>query len=121
MTRGKISGIYSSILLGLKNVDGVKLIALGNRDGFLIGEEETDEMEMLALMSATLLRSAEIITNRLEKTGPKHVIVDFKGGKLVAASAGQKALISVVAAQDADLDNIITELTSTAEKIKEIL
>ncbi len=47
--------------------------------------------------------------------------MDYNGGKLIAASAGQKALISVMVAQDASLDPIIIELERTAGKIKEIL
>ncbi len=121
MTGGKMSGIYRNILQDLKNVDGVKLLALGSRDGFLIGEHANDDAEMLTLMSATMLRAAENATNKLEKVDTNRVIADFKGGKLIAASAGQKALISVMAAQDASLDPIIRELERTAGKIKEIL
>lgn len=116
-----MSEIYGNILLDLKKVDGVKMLALGSRDGFLIGENATEEAEMLTLMSATMLRAAENATTKLEKVGANRVIVDFNGGKLIAVSAGQKALISVMAAQDASLDPIIIELERTAGKIKEIL
>lgn len=116
-----MSEIYSNILQDLKKVEGVKMLALGSRDGFLIGEHANDEAEMLTLMSATMLRAAETVTNKLEKVDTNRVIADFKGGKLIAASAGQKALISVMVAQDASLDPIIIELERTAGKIKEIL
>jgi predicted regulator of Ras-like GTPase activity (Roadblock/LC7/MglB family) len=49
------------------------------------------------------------------------VVVEFKGGKLITTYAGQKALISVMATQDASFDPIFSELERTAGKIREIL
>lgn len=120
MKGGKKSEIYSNILLDLKNVDGVRMIALGSRDGFLIGEHASEDLEVLTLMSATMLNAAETVINQLEKISPNRVIVDFSGGKLIAASAGQKALISVMAEQDAKLDPIFNELERAVGKIREI-
>lgn len=121
MKRGKISKIFNSILLDLKNMEGVKMLALASRDGFLMENNPDEDMEMLTLMSATILSAAETVTNRLEKVTPNRVIVDYNGGKLITAAAGPKALISVMAAQDASLEPIISELDRTAGKIKEIL
>jgi predicted regulator of Ras-like GTPase activity (Roadblock/LC7/MglB family) len=121
MNWGKTSGIYNSILLDLKQVEGVKMLALAGRDGFLISESTNNDMEMLTLMSATMLRAAEKITNKLEKVSPDRVIVDYEGGKLITAAAGQKALISVMTDKDASIEPIIIELERTASRIKEIL
>lgn len=121
MNGGKMSKIYNNILLNLKNMEGVKMIALASRDGFLIGEHASDDKEMLTLMSATMLSAAETVTTQLEKVSPDRVVVEFKGGKLITTSAGQKALISVMATQDASLDPIFSELERTAGKIREIL
>jgi predicted regulator of Ras-like GTPase activity (Roadblock/LC7/MglB family) len=121
MKGGKMSKIFSEILLDLKKMDGVKRIALAGRDGFLIGEYESDEFETLTMMSAVLLRAAEAATNKLEKVSPDRVIVYYEGGKLITASVGQKALISVMAAQDATLEPIFSELERTVGRIKEIL
>ncbi len=116
-----LSEIYSDILQELKRVDGVKMLALASREGFLIGEYPSEDKEMLTLMSAAMLRAAEAVINKLEKVSPERVIVDFDGGKLITAAAGSKALVSVMVAQDACLDPIISELERTAGKIKEIL
>ena len=117
----KMSEVYNSVLLDLKKMNGVKMIALAGRDGYLIGEHGSEGMETLTLMSATMLRAAENVTNKLEKVNPNRVIVDYKGGKLITASAGSKALISVMAEQDASLDPIIKEIEKTAGRIKDIL
>ena len=116
-----MSDIYNKVLLDLKKMNGVKMIALAGRDGYLIGEHASEGSEMLTIMSATMLRAAETVTNKLEKINPNRVIVDYNGGKLITTSAGSKALISVMATNDANLDPIIKEMERTAVKIKEIL
>jgi predicted regulator of Ras-like GTPase activity (Roadblock/LC7/MglB family) len=121
MKEGRMSEMYNSILLDLKKLNGVKMIALAGRDGYLIGEHASEGMETLTLMSATMLRAAENVTNKLEKVNPDRVIVDYEGGKLIATSAGSKALISVMAEQDVSIDPIIKEIEKTASKIKEII
>ena len=121
MKGGKISDIYSNILFELKKVDGVKMLAVAGRDGFLISEPASDEKEMLTQMSASMLKAAGTLTNTFKKVVPRRVIVDYDGGRIITVDAGQKALISVMASQDASLDPIITELERTAGKIKKIL
>lgn len=120
MNEGKLSEIYSSVLLDLKKVNGVRMIALAGRDGYLFDENINNGLEIMTLMSSTMLRAAETVTNRLEKVNPNHVIVDYNGGKMITVCAGSKALISVVASNDARLDPIIEELERTAGKVKEI-
>ena len=121
MNEGKLSEIYSRVLLDLKNVNGVREIALAGRDGYLLDESRNHGLETMTLMSSTMLRAAETFTNKLEKVNPNRVIVDYKGGKLITVSAGSKALISVIATNNAQLDPIFKELEKTAGKIKEIL
>ena len=121
MNEGKLSDIYSSVLLDLKKVNGIKMIALAGRDGYPFYKNVNEGVETMTLMSSVMLRAAETVTNKLEKVNPNRVIVDYKGGKLITVSAGSKALISIVAANDARLDPIIEELEKTAGKIKEII
>jgi predicted regulator of Ras-like GTPase activity (Roadblock/LC7/MglB family) len=121
MNKGKLSEMYNSVLLDLKKVNGIKMIVLAGRDGYLFDENVNEGLEDMTLMSSAMLRAAETVTNKLEKVNPNRVIVDYKGGKLITVSAGSKALISVVAANDARLDPIFKELEKTAGKIKEIL
>lgn len=121
MKDGRMSEVYNNVLLDLKKMSGVKMIALGGRDGYLIGEYASEGIETLTLMSATMLRAAATVTNKFEKVNPDRVTVDYNGGKLIMASAGSKALISVMAGHDARIEPIIEQLEKTAGKIKEIL
>ncbi len=120
MKGGKISELFTDMLIDLKNVDGVKMVALAGHDGYLIGEHASEDMELLTLMSVTMLKAAEKVTNKLENVNPKRVIVDFDGGKVIAEPAGTKALILVTAAPDANLEPIICELERTCCRIKDI-
>ncbi len=121
MKGGKIPEIYSNILLELKRVNGVKMTALGSRDGFLISEDESSESEELTQMGASVIKAAESASIRLDKDSLNRVIVDFSGGKFIAASAGPKAVISLLASQEASLDPIISKLELTVDRIKEII
>lgn len=121
MNGGKISDVYSSILKGLRKVEGVKMIALGSRDGFLISKYESDESESLTLMAATMIRAAETAANKLDRVNLNRMIVDFSGKKIIAAPAGPKVVISVMAAENANVDPIIRELDQTLDRIKDII
>ena len=116
-----MSEIYSNVLFGLNKVNGVKMTALGTRDGFLISKNENNESEIMAHMAASMIQAAEKAANQLDKVSLNRMIVDFEGKKLIAASAGPKAVISVIATQDASLDPIINELDRTVEKIRDII
>lgn len=121
MNGGKMSGIYSNVLHDLRVVEGVKMLALASRDGFLISEDSDGKMEIITMMSATILRAAETVTNKIEHARSNIVTVDFNGGKLITAPAGSKALISLITARNASLDPIIRELERTIGKVKEII
>jgi len=121
MKWGKMPEIYSNVLSELRSVDGVKMTALGSRDGFLISDYETSDSEMLTLMGASMIRAAETAAKSFDRPSLNRVIVDFSGGKLIAASAGPKAVVSLMTNQEASLDTIISKLDLIVDKIKEII
>lgn len=116
-----MSEIYSNILTDLKKITGVKMTAIGGRDGFLISKSESDESEAMTRMAAAMIRGAETAANKFDTVILNRVIADFNGRQLIAASAGPKVVISVMAAQDARLDPIISELERTVERIRYII
>jgi len=63
------------------------------------------------------VEAAETVTNKLEKVNPNRVIVDYKAETYYCFSR-IKALISVVATNDARLDPIFEELEKTAGRSK---
>jgi len=132
-----MSEIFSDILSELNKVKGVKMTALGTRDGFLISEGqnkktfgiiiskyENDNSEIMTHMAASMIQAAEKAANQfnqLDKKSLNRVVVDFEGKKFIAASAGPKAVVSVLATQDANLDPIIIELERTVDRIQDII
>jgi predicted regulator of Ras-like GTPase activity (Roadblock/LC7/MglB family) len=121
MNVGQMSEIFSNILTDLKKINGVKMTALGSRDGFLISKSDSDEAETMTRMAAAMIRGAETAANKLDRVSLNRIIVEFNDIKLIAASVGPKAVISVMAAQDASLDPIISELDRTVERIRDII
>ncbi|HEY9246378.1 MAG TPA: roadblock/LC7 domain-containing protein [Candidatus Methanoperedens sp.] len=120
MKGGKVSKIVDDIIHDLKISEGVKKVAVGSRDGFLISGNQNEESETLTMMSATILRAAESIAFSLDRSCLEKVIIDFEGGRLITKSAGQKALVSVVAATNVNMNHIETKLEKAAGKIREI-
>lgn len=116
-----MSEIYNNLLFGLNKVNGVKMTALGTRDGFLISKYENDDSEIITHMAASMIQAAEKAANQLDRVSLNRVIVDFEGEKFIAASAGPKVVISVMATQDASLDPIISELEKTVDRIRDII
>lgn len=108
-------------MLDLRKVDGVKKLALAGRDGFLLGENPTDETENLTRLFATMLNTTENVSRKLNKISTDRLIVDFDGGKIIMMKAGQKAFISVIATHEASVHPIMAELEKAAGKIKKIL
>jgi len=111
-----MSEVYNRVMLDLK-----KMNAIAGRDGYLIGEHVSEGSETLVLMSANMLQATETVTNKLEKVNSNRVIVDYQGGKLITASVGSKALITIMTEKDAKIEPIIDEIEKTAGKIKENL
>ena len=67
-------------MLDLRKVDGVKMLALAGRDGFLIGENPSDETETMTRLFATMLNTTENVSRKLNKVSTDRLIVDFDGG-----------------------------------------
>lgn len=115
--------MIDKILTDLKKVGGVEACAAASRDGLLIRAimQKAGFAESLAAMSATMLGAAETATKELGKGIPNRIIVESEHGRLIAAGAGHKALIIVLANSDSGLGLILLELEKSAMKLKELL
>ncbi len=115
--------IIDKILVDLKKVRGVEACATVSRDGLLIRAilQEGQSSESFAAMSATMFGAAETATAVLGKGIPSRVIVESDRGRLIAVSAGPKALLIVLVSLDTGLGLILLELEKAAIKFKELL
>ncbi len=108
------------ILKDLNNIKGIEAAAAVTRDGILMNSTMAKSAETFAAMSATMFGAARIAAIEFGKGIPNRVIVETKNGKLIAAGAGTKALLVVMARNDSSLGEILFEMTKASEKIKEV-
>jgi uncharacterized protein len=115
--------LIDKILADLKKAGGVEACAAVSRDGLLIRSSLQREQfaESFAAMSATMLGAAETASIELGKGLPNRVIVESSVGRLIAVGAGPKALLVLIASQDAGLGLMLLELDKAAIALKELL
>jgi hypothetical protein len=112
------------VLTDLKKVRGVEACAVASRDGLLIRailQEEGQNLDSFAAMSATMFGAAETATTVLGTGIPSRVIVDSDRGRVIEVSAGTKALLIVIVSLDTGLGLILLELETAAKKLKDLL
>ncbi len=115
--------MLEKIVKDLKLLGGIEASVVASRDGLLIysDTEKKHNAETFAAMSATMLGAAETATIELRKGIPERIIVESTDGKIIAIGAGPKALLIVLTQPEASLGLILTEVTKTSEKIKEVM
>lgn len=111
------------VLKDLKSAGDVEAGAVVSRDGLLIAEDISSDVnaDSFAAMTATMLGAAETATSELRKGNPDRVIVEGKDGKIIATGAGFKALLVAMASPDANLGLILLEMSKASNKIKGLL
>lgn len=108
------------ILNDLNNIRGIEASAAVTRDGILVSSTMAKSADTFAAMSATMFGAAQIASIEFGKGIPNRVIVETKNGKLIAAGAGSKVLLIIMATNDSTLGEILFEMTKASEKIKEV-
>lgn len=112
--------MIDKVMNELNTTKGIEVAAVLSRDGLLISSTLTRNIDTFAAMSATMFGAAEIAGKELGKGNLNRIIVETKFGKLIAAGAGTKALLVVMARNDSTLGQILLEVSRASEKIKEV-
>lgn len=112
-----------AVLTDLDSVGNIKLSAIISRQGLLMVSKASQgsDSEAFAALTATLHMSAESTTKRLSEEKPKSIVVETEEHNLITYSAGQNALIVVLASNEGFLGLILTELKKAAEKVKKMV
>lgn len=98
-----MSQSIADVLNGFLEVNGVKLVALVGRDGFVIESANSDDMdieesevsealEALGAMVATAIGASEILGKEFNLGGMSQYITEFDDGKILIATAGNDIL-----------------------------
>lgn len=113
--------LFNRVLKELGRLNGVKTSLVASRDGFLLSRSTESDLEIYAKVSSSMLRIADAAIRKMGKKSSKSVVVDYSNERLIAARAGPKVLVAVLAGSDTKLDPVLMELNKAAEKLREII
>jgi len=100
-----------------QHIEGAALVT---SDGLMISSYLPSEMDedRVSAMSAALLSLSERAVEELEKGIPQQVTIKGDKGYIVITSAGEEAVLMVMAADKVKLGLLYMEIKSAADKIK---
>ncbi len=111
--------MIDKVMRELNNTKGIEVSALLSREGLLMSSTLARNADTFAAMSATMFGAAEIALKEIGKGNLNRIIVETRYGKLIAARAGTRALLVVLARNDSTLGQILLEVSRASEKMKE--
>jgi hypothetical protein len=115
--------LLGDVVHDLVKVKDVRIAVIVSRDGLLMVSSTSPDFmtQTFAAMSATMFIAAEAATKEIGNWLPDRLIVEFEHSKLVAISAGSKALLVIMTEPYATLGILLLEIKKAAEKVKEIV
>lgn len=113
----------AKVLKALNQTANTGGAAVVTRDGLLIASDLSEgiDAEILAAMTAAMEGAAETALSELKQGNITQVIADAEKGKILTVSAGEKAILVVVASPKINLGLITLEMKRASEKISDIL
>ena len=113
----------TEILQSLKKIGDIQGSSAISRDGLTIASDlskDTDE-ETFAAMSAAMQGAAETAVSELKQGNLNQIIVDAQNGKIITISAGEKAILVILAKPDINLGLALLEIGRVSRKIASVL
>ncbi len=109
----------TEILQNLRKMGDIQGSSVTSRDGLVIASDlskDVDE-ETFAAMSAAMQGAAETAVSELKQGNLNQIIVDAVKGKIITISAGEKAILVILANPDINLGLILLETGKASGKI----
>jgi predicted regulator of Ras-like GTPase activity (Roadblock/LC7/MglB family) len=111
------------ILKSLDDIGDVLGSAIISSDGLSISSNlnEDADAETLAAMTAAMHGAAETAMSELKQGKLRQIIIDAEHGKLVTISAGENAILVVLAKPQINIGLALLELGRASGKISDVL
>ncbi|MCK5547713.1 MAG: roadblock/LC7 domain-containing protein [Thermoplasmata archaeon] len=111
------------ILADLGKSCNTKASAIVSRDGVIIKSNNSKEIpeETLAALTASMFDGTEMVLSQMMDGPLDKTIAESKKNRIVVMSSGSVALLVVVAHISEVLDDLLTEMDKTSEKIRNVL
>ena len=113
----------TEILQSLRKIGDIQGSSVISRDGLTIASDlskDVDE-ETFAAMSAAMQGAAETAVQELKQGSLNQIIIDAQNGKMITISAGEKAILVILAKPDINLGLVLLEIGKASGKITNIL
>ncbi len=113
----------TEILQNLRKIGDIQGSSIISKDGLVIASDlskETDE-ETFAAMSAAMQGAAETAVSELKQGTLNQIIIEADKGKIITISAGEKAILVILAKPSTNLGLILLEMGKASGKISEII
>ena len=111
------------ILKGFRKMGDIIGSSIISADGLSIASdlgEEVDE-DTFAAMSAAMHGAAETAVSELKQGELNQIIIDADNGKIITISAGEKAILVILANSDINLGLALLELGKASGRISNVL
>ena len=113
----------TEILQSLRKIGDIQGSSVISRDGLTIASDlskDVDE-ETFAAMSAAMQGAAETAVSELKQGNLNQIIIDAQNGKMITISAGEKAILVILAKPDINLGLVLLEIGKSSGKISKII
>jgi len=111
-----------SVLTSIKNLSGVEGGAIIARNGVLIASSlpQGVDGQKFAAMAASMVGASETAAALLNSFA-KMIAIEIDRGKILALGAGPKAILVVLAGENADVEKLIKKIDKHRKDVMKIL
>lgn len=112
-----------NILKSLDEIGDTLGSSIISSDGLSIASnlKEDSDIEVIAAMTAAMHGAAETAVSELKQGKLRQIIVDAEHGKIITISAGENAILVILAKPQINLGLALLELGKASGKISDIL
>ncbi len=113
----------TEILQSLRKIGDIQGSSVISRDGLVIASDlsKSVDEETFAAMSAAMQGAAETAVDELKQGNLNQIIIDANKGKIITLSAGEKAILVILAKPEINLGLVLLEMGKASGRILTIL
>ncbi|MEM3569619.1 MAG: roadblock/LC7 domain-containing protein [Candidatus Jordarchaeales archaeon] len=107
----------------LRDIPGVKAVALISNRGFMIASTLTPDFDekVISAIAPSIMRMGLEGLKEMRLGRPRNVFIEGDGGVLVLTDVGERAVLLVVAKPDANIGYIFLEMDNAAKSLEKML
>jgi predicted regulator of Ras-like GTPase activity (Roadblock/LC7/MglB family) len=122
MARSNLTELME-LLTGFRARRGIEAAVISTRNGIILTSSVAPKTspKTLAAMSSALHNAADILLENVNNSSADRIVVELKHSKFIIVGAGPKALLLVLANENAALGPLLVKMNNLSGKAKELL